>query len=50
VLLMDYDPESHFFRGLIPTRDPAVLADCRQRRELAVACSVPLAEYLTAVG
>jgi hypothetical protein len=50
VLLMDYDPETYFFRGLIPTRDPAVLADCRHRRDLAVACSVPLAEYLTAVG
>ena len=46
-LLMDYDPEGHF-RALTPTRDPAVLADCRRRRDLAVACSVPLAEYLTA--
>jgi hypothetical protein len=48
-LLMDYDPQGRFL-GLIPTRDPAALADCRRQRDLAVACSVPLAEYLTAVG
>jgi hypothetical protein len=49
VLLMDYDSQGRF-QALTPTRDPAVLADCQRQRDLAVACSVPLAEYLTAVG
>jgi hypothetical protein len=48
-LLMDYDPEGRF-QALTPTSDPVTLADCRRQRDLAVACSVPLTEYLTAVG
>jgi hypothetical protein len=48
-LLLDYDPQGRF-QALAPTSDPADLADCRRQRDLAVACSVPLAEYLTAVG
>jgi hypothetical protein len=48
-LLLDYDPQGRF-QALTPTRDPQVLADCRRQRDLAVARSVPLAEYLTAVG
>jgi hypothetical protein len=45
-LLMDYEPDGQF-RAMTPTRDPAVLARCRRQRDLAIACSMPLAEYLT---
>jgi hypothetical protein len=49
VLLMDYDPDGQF-RAMTPTRDPAVLARCLRQRDLAVARSVPLVEYLAAVA
>ena len=45
VLLMTYDAEGRFV-SLEPTRHPAMVARCRRQRDLAVACSVPLAEYL----
>jgi hypothetical protein len=44
-LLMDYDPDGQF-RAMTSTRDPAVLDRCRRQRDLAIACSMPLDEYL----
>lgn len=44
-LLMDYDAEGRFL-SLTPSRDPAVLRRCRQRQEMALACSVKLQDYL----
>jgi hypothetical protein len=46
-LLMDYDRDGQF-QAMTPTRDPAVLARCLAQRDLAIACSVPLSEYLAA--
>jgi hypothetical protein len=46
---MDYDPDGQF-RAMTPTRDPAFLARCLRQRDLAVARSVPLMEYLAAVA
>lgn len=48
-LLMDYEPDGQFL-AMTPTRDPAVLARCRRQRDLAIARSVPLMQYLAAVG
>jgi hypothetical protein len=48
-LLMDYDPQGRF-QGLTSTRQAATLTRCREQRELALRWSVPLAEYLAAVG
>jgi hypothetical protein len=48
-LVMDYDSEGRFL-GLKPTRDPAALSAYRRQRDLALACSVPLAEFLTGAG
>ena len=45
VLLMDYDAEGRF-RGQEHTRAARVLADCRRQRDLALACSVDLDEFL----
>jgi hypothetical protein len=45
VLLMDYDDAGRFV-SLERTSDPAVVATCRQARDLAVRCSVPLNEFL----
>jgi hypothetical protein len=48
-LVMDYDADGRFL-GLKPTRDPATLSVYRRQRDLALACSVPLAEFLTGAG
>ena len=45
VLLMDYDDAGRFV-SLERTRHPAVVAQCRRQRDLAIACSVPLDEFL----
>jgi hypothetical protein len=47
VLLMDYEPDGQF-AGMRRTEDPAVIAECRRKRDLAVACSVPLEEFMQA--
>jgi hypothetical protein len=44
-LVMDYDPEGRF-RSLTPTSDPSVLRRCRRRRDLAIARSIPLQDFL----
>jgi hypothetical protein len=43
-LLMDYDHDGRFLR-MEPIRDAVVLRDCRRKRDLAVARSVPLDEF-----
>jgi hypothetical protein len=48
-LLMDYDRDGQFL-AMTPTRDPATLARCLAQRDLAVACSVPLTEYLASLA
>jgi hypothetical protein len=48
VLLMDYEPDGQF-ASMRRTEDPAVIAECRRQRDLAVACSVPLEEFIQAV-
>ena len=45
VLVMDYDPEGRFL-SLTPTSDPSVLRRCRRRRDLAIARSIPVQEFL----
>lgn len=45
VLVMDYDPEGRFL-SLTPTSDPSVLRRCRQHRDLAIARSIPVQEFL----
>lgn len=47
VLLMDYEADGQYV-GMQRTEDPAVLAECRRKRDLAVACSMPLEEFLQA--
>jgi hypothetical protein len=49
VLVMDYDSEGRFL-SLKPTRDPGALNMYRRQRDLALAYSVPLAEFLTGAG
>ena len=44
-LVMDYDPEGRF-RSLTPTSNPSVLRRCRRRRDLAIARSIPVQEFL----
>jgi hypothetical protein len=48
-LVMDYDHDGQF-QAMTPTRDPAILARCLAQRDLAVAWSVPLVEYLAAAA
>jgi hypothetical protein len=45
VLLMDYDAEGRFL-GQEHSSAPAVVEACLRQRDLAVACSVPLDEFL----
>lgn len=47
-LIMDYDDAGRF-RGERLTRDRATLARCRAHRDLAIACSVPLAAFAAEV-
>jgi Family of unknown function (DUF6879) len=44
VLLIDYDPAGRPL-GITRTTDPATLASCRRAREVALAWSVPFAEF-----
>jgi hypothetical protein len=44
-LVMDYDDYGRFC-GVTRTEDPGVLEVCHDFRRLAIACSVPLQEYL----
>lgn len=46
VLLLSYDSEGRFV-GQEHTTDAAVIARCRRERDLALAASVPLDEFLT---
>jgi len=48
-LLMGYDRDGQF-QAMTPTRDPDVLARCLAQRDLAVACSIPLEDYLAAAA
>ena len=45
VLVMDYDSHG-CFQQLTPTRDRQWVTRARRQRDLAVACSVPLADFL----
>jgi len=47
--LMRYSPKGEFL-GAWRTEDPAAITECRRRRDLAWAASVPLGEYLAGVG
>jgi hypothetical protein len=49
VLLMRYDAEGHWL-GYWRTEDLDVIGECRRRRDIAIAASVPLAAYLAAAG
>lgn len=44
-LVMDYDDQGRFL-DLNRTENPTVVRACRQMRHLAIACSVPLQEFL----
>jgi len=45
VLLLDYDPQGAFLRSQQVT-DRALIERCLRERELAIACSLPLEEFL----
>jgi hypothetical protein len=48
-LLLRYDDQGHFLDAEVST-DPDVIARCRRHRQLALAHSVPLADYLERIG
>jgi hypothetical protein len=45
VLLLEYDPQGAFLRSRQVT-DRAIIERCLRERNLAIACSVPLEEFL----
>ncbi len=47
-LVMEYDREGRFLGDEL-TSDPSVIARCRHHRDLALACSVPLDEFMAAI-
>ncbi len=48
VLVMAYDDDGRFINAM-PTTNPTVVPACRRFRDLAIACSVPLQEFLQPV-
>ena len=48
-LLMHYDAEGRFLKGEL-SDDPAVIERCRRQRDLALANSVSLQEFLSATA
>ena len=48
-LLMHYDAEGRFLKGEL-SDDPAVIDRCRRQRDLALANSVSLQEFLSATA
>jgi Family of unknown function (DUF6879) len=47
-VLMRYDPEGRFL-GAWRTDDPSVLQECRRQRDMVLAASAPLEEYLASI-
>jgi hypothetical protein len=45
VLLLEYDPQGAFL-GSRQVTDRAIIERCLRERNLAIACSVPLEEFL----